>query len=965
MKKINRIIKNRILLVVALFTLLIAFNSSRVLANDGDLVPRGYIDLPINNSTVEGETLIKGWFLDPIGIPKIEVMVDGKSMGEAQYGDERLDVGKAFPEYQNNNSGYNFLLNTKSFSNGKHTLTIRRIGVNGEQTELSQAIYVQNPQTLPAKLYIDAPLNNSTVKGTIGGRGWFLNPSGVSKVEVLVDGKLLGQADYGRLRSDVAEAFPVYQNSNSGYTYLLDTTTLGNGKHTLTIRGVGKNGEKTEHSQVINVQNSQTLPAKLYVDAPLNNSTVKGTINGRGWFLNPSGVSKVEVLVDGKLLGQADYGGLRSDVAEAFPVYQNSNSGYTYLLDTTTLGNGKHTLTIRGVGKNGEKTEHSQVINVQNSQTLPAKLYVDAPLNNSTVKGTINGRGWFLNPSGVSKVEVLVDGKLLGHADYGGLRSDVAKAFPEYQNSNSGYTYSLDTTTLGNGNHTLTIRGIGKNGEKTELSQVINVQNPPPKLYVDAPLNNNIVKGKVDVRGWFLNMGGVSKVEVLVDGKLVGQANYGELRTDVAKAYPDYQNSNSGYRLSLDTTRLKNGHQTLTVRATGNDGKKTELNQVIQIENLRTIGYLEGPINGATVNGNLTVKGWFLDISGVSKVEVLVDGNYMGLASYGGERLDVIKAFPEYGNSNSGYTFELDTKQIPDGQHIIMVKETGNNGSTSSISHTLNVMNGNPYLYLDLRKPSNITATDIVNFFNQKNRPNSPLKANAQSFIDAQNRYGVNAQYLVAHAIWETGWDGSNLRNYKNNYYGYSAYDPCPFTCGFYFPSGLDSINFNAYTVRTEYLDETGKHYNGSHLTGMNVKYATDQNWKNGIANLMQSMKSFDFGHYNSVGILPASSQPAPSFGREIPDGQPYPTDIIITYTTETYATVNTNGLAFRSIPYVGGVDAVLYGRLNSGTVVRVLGYNEDVKVVDNPDAYPYDKRWYRILYNGQEGWVYGGGLTF
>ncbi|MGJ7922718.1 PA14 domain-containing protein [Neobacillus sp. LXY-4] len=300
---------------------------------------------------------------------------------------------------------------------------------------------------------------------------------------------------------------------------------------------------------------------------------------------------------------------------------------------------------------------------------------------------------------------------------------------------------------------------------------------------------------------------------------------------------------------------------------------------------------------------------------------------------------------------------------LSSGIHEIRV-EYYENEVGASLSFDMIQVFATSFKEIDLRTRANITAKEIEYFFDLKKQSNSPIKALAQSFIDAQDKYGVNAQYLVAHAIWETGWGGSNLKTFKNNYFGYGAYDSCPFTCGYYFPTGLDSINYEAYIVRKDYLSENGSYFNGPNLVGMNVRYATDQNWANGIANLMQQMKPFDAGYYAQTPILQGSSVPAPSFGRDIPAGQPYPTSIIINYQDEKYATVVTDGLTFRSLPYTQS--STIKSTLNAGKVVRVLGYNTDVKYVPNdPSAYPYDKLWYRVLVDGQEGWLYGGGISF
>ncbi len=239
----------------------------------------------------------------------------------------------------------------------------------------------------------------------------------------------------------------------------------------------------------------------------------------------------------------------------------------------------------------------------------------------------------------------------------------------------------------------------------------------------------------------------------------------------------------------------------------------------------------------------------------------------------------------------------------------------------------------------------------------QKNQANNPLKDYAQVFIDAQNRYGVNAQYLVAHAIWETGWGKSSLIGYKNNLYGYGAYDSCPFTCGYYFESVPDSIYRVAYQVRVDYLNESGQYYNGPNLIGMNVKYATDQNWKNGIANLMNGMKPFDSLYYSRSNELAMSTIAPPPLVRDIPAGKPYPQDVILSFPSGIVAkVVNTPSVNFRSLPYVSS--STNLGSLAQNTSVTILGYNTDV--VLNPGVPNYSYRWYRVNANGQNGWLYG-----
>ncbi|MBI0577731.1 glucosaminidase domain-containing protein [Neobacillus cucumis] len=296
----------------------------------------------------------------------------------------------------------------------------------------------------------------------------------------------------------------------------------------------------------------------------------------------------------------------------------------------------------------------------------------------------------------------------------------------------------------------------------------------------------------------------------------------------------------------------------------------------------------------------------------------------------------------------SGNKRQIVLKDLMAGIHTIVV-EYFDGKLAASIKYDLQQVLSDSYLDLDLRKPANITAQDIIDFFNRK-KPNSILKNYAQDFIDVQKESGVNAQYLVAHSIWETGWGTSTLSIYKRNFFGYGAYDSCPFTCAYYFPTGHDTISYVAYQVKTDYLTPGTIYDNGPNLVGMNVKYASDQNWKNGIASLMQSIKPYDPVYYDKVKPSTIVPKTPTSYSRNIPAGEPVPKNIVINFPAGIKATVN-NGVNFRTLPYASNSTYIRY--LSASTKVEVIGYNTDVK-----------SNWYRAKVDGTSGWVSGNYLT-
>ena len=538
---------------------------------------------------------------------------------------------------------------------------------------------------------IDSPMNSSTIKGQSEINGWYLDENGVSKVEVLVDGMVAGQAIYGDARPDVQKAYPQYNNGNAGYHFPLDTTKYRDGKHTISVKGTNTNGRVTTLPEsTITIENS-----KGYMDNPVSGLTLTGTHNVSGWFLNESGVAKIEVLVDGAVIGQATYGDARDDVQKAFPQFNNGNAGYHYTLDTTKYSEGKHTVSIRGTGLNGSvATLPERTVMIEN-----IKGYMDNPVSGTTLTGTHNLSGWFLDGSGVAKIEVLVDGTVAGQAAYGDARDDVQKAFPQYNNRNAGYHFSLDTTKYSGGTHTVTIRETGMNGSVTTLPEsTIMVENI--KGYMDNPVSGTILTGTHNVSGWFLDGSGVAKIEILVDGAVAGQASYGDARDDVQQAFPKYNNGNSGFHYSLDTTKFSEGRHTVTIRETSMNGSIATLPEsTIMIEN--TKGYMDNPVSGTTLTGTHNVSGWFLDRSGVAKIEVLVDGAVAGQAHYGDARPDVQKAYPQYKNGNSGYHYTLDTTKFSSGKHTVTIRETGMNGSVRTLSESTVTFKQSFIVFLD------------------------------------------------------------------------------------------------------------------------------------------------------------------------------------------------------------------------------------------------------------------------
>ncbi|MBQ0140039.1 MAG: SH3-like domain-containing protein [Kurthia sp.] len=253
---------------------------------------------------------------------------------------------------------------------------------------------------------------------------------------------------------------------------------------------------------------------------------------------------------------------------------------------------------------------------------------------------------------------------------------------------------------------------------------------------------------------------------------------------------------------------------------------------------------------------------------------------------------------------------------------------------------------GQPFRYFNLRKVSDITQAEMEAYLIYKKK--DPIKTNnlykaIPVFLEMQNKYGINAQFMLAHAIWETGWGGSAISQYKNNFFGYQAFDSCAMTCAMYFPSGTDGIQYYADAIYRKYLRDGAIYNNGVSPAGMNVKYATDKTWAINIARLMEEMKPYNATYYDSVRPSTVDPvQPAFNYSNVIPTGQPIP-PTYHTFDSGITAKVTLTTSA-RKLPYATAAVVKTYA---VGTTITLNGTNNDVA-----------GSWVRVLINKEEAWV-------
>lgn len=130
----------------------------------------------------------------------------------------------------------------------------------------------------------------------------------------------------------------------------------------------------------------------------------------------------------------------------------------------------------------------------------------------------------------------------------------------------------------------------------------------------------------------------------------------------------------------------------------------------------------------------------------------------------------------------------------------------------------------------DVRTKSDITAEQLN--AKLKNR----LEGCGQFFIDAQEIYGINAEFLAAIAIHESGNGSSAAARRKNNFFGLMGRRG---QLKFESPAECIMCAAENLTKPTGYYFGSGRYT----IASIGRKWATDRRWATRVASAMRSIR--------------------------------------------------------------------------------------------------------------------------
>lgn len=270
---------------------------------------------------------------------------------------------------------------------------------------------------------------------------------------------------------------PTASSGSAIATVTANPTGLAAGTYTgkITITCAAASNSPRTVSVTLTVKNSAQNAAPFgSMETPVNGAVLQSSIPVTGWALDDTGLSSVKIYavkngVQYYVGAALQITGARPDVQAAYPTYPGSyKAGWGYMLLTYFLpggGTGAYTLKAIATDLWGKQTVLPISVNVTVKNSTAVKPFgaMDSPAPGGVASGaSFLCDGWALTPlpstipTNGSTIIVQVDGASIGHANYNVYRSDIATAFPGYNNSNGAYVYkTFNSKNYSNGLHSI------------------------------------------------------------------------------------------------------------------------------------------------------------------------------------------------------------------------------------------------------------------------------------------------------------------------------------------------------------------------------------------------------------------------------------------------------------------------------------------------------------------------------
>jgi Tol biopolymer transport system component len=356
-------------------------NRTMTCANASATLPFGTLDTPLQGGTASGAMYVNfGWTLTPkpktipLNGSTIQVLVDGVSVGTADYNHARPDIQALFPGFNNTNGAVGFkILDTTALSNGLHTISwvvtddqAATEGIGSRFFAVSNGVgAVTAAATSASSKVVDVDAAPVDTTPLVGRRGWNLDAPygsfavGANGVTVVRSEEVnrvelqLGDGDYtGYLRTHAGLApLPIGSRldpTTNTFTWAPAVGFVGRYDVVFARSVSGRVISRRDVRIILHPKGRGSVGPQVVIDAPRANAVVNAPFMVGGWAVDldateDTGVSTLHAWAFPAsggapiFLGATAYGGARPDVA-AVHGHQFKDSGFSLIIQALPAG---------------------------------------------------------------------------------------------------------------------------------------------------------------------------------------------------------------------------------------------------------------------------------------------------------------------------------------------------------------------------------------------------------------------------------------------------------------------------------------------------------------------------------------------------------------------------------------------------------------------------------------------------
>jgi hypothetical protein len=400
---------------------------------------------PAPGATITDTTVVSATATDDVFVRGVQFQLDGADLGE-----------------EDTLAPFELVWNPRTSGNGAHVLTaVARDAAGNERASAPVSVTVDVDLT-PPEVALVAPPPGSSVSEPVLVEAGASDDRGVTRVDFYLDLALV--------ESDTAPP----------YAFEWDPRGTSDGPHSLSARAHDAAGNQATSAPV---EVTVAVPPVVTLTAPLAGSSLTGVVTLVAEATDNTRVVRVEFYAGASLVG--------TDTAPPWSL------GW----DTLAAAEGPYALTARAIDAAGNGASSAPVPVTVNH---PPLVSITAPAPGAVVGTPIVVTADASDATGITRVELLVDGVLTG--------TDLE----------APYAFAWDPAAYSDGGHGLVARAYDGTAVSATSATVAVVVAVRPTAQLTSPASGSTLAGTIAVTADASDNSGVARVELHVDGVLVG-----------------------------------------------------------------------------------------------------------------------------------------------------------------------------------------------------------------------------------------------------------------------------------------------------------------------------------------------------------------------------------------------------------------------------------------------------------